>query len=205
MPDGLTPHRQPEVTKLPRAAVEGDQPAELERNPTPGVAGDLFSQEPVRPYLLQQPYRLSYVAGDYVPPAGERVDPALLQAMAARGGGGETYGFVMFAGRITSDKRARIEATGVVLRDHHTFNAMTATIPFARSRRAVPSADRVPRHPRHRRHDPRDALGRPERAADGRKHALRADLPDRPAGHEPAARVDHERGRRDVPVRGADH
>ena len=130
LPDNLTPHTLHQPTVLPRLPEDDRQTAELDRDPEPGHPGDLFGQEPVRPYLLGNAYRLSFLAGDHVPPAGERIDPELVQTLIARNGEGETYGFVMFEGRITTGKRARIEAIGVRLFDHHTFNCMTAAIPL---------------------------------------------------------------------------
>ncbi|MFO1053461.1 MAG: S8 family serine peptidase [Planctomycetota bacterium] len=128
--DTLTPLMLNTLVVLPRQPGDDRTPAELTRSPKPGFPGDQFGQQEVLPTLLGDPYRLAYVAGSFTPPKGERVDPALLQESITRGGAGETYGFVMFQGRITTEKRARVEALGVRLMDHHTFNSMTAVIPF---------------------------------------------------------------------------
>jgi hypothetical protein len=130
-PEALTPHREHALTRLPALPLDESSTAELAEQPKPGFPGDEFGQQALRPFLLGSPYRLAFVGGEYVPPAGERIDPQIEARMRAQGGVGETYGFVMFEGRITSAKRSKLEALGLVLREHHTFNCMTATIPFA--------------------------------------------------------------------------
>ncbi|MCC6783429.1 MAG: S8 family serine peptidase [Planctomycetes bacterium] len=130
-PEALTPHREHALTELPALPLDESSTAELAEQPKPGFPGDEFGQQALRPFLLGSPYRLAFVGGEYVPPAGERIDPQIEARMRAQGGVGETYGFVMFEGRITSAKRSKLEALGLVLREHHTFNCMTATIPFA--------------------------------------------------------------------------
>ncbi len=113
---------------------ESDVPFELTADPEPGPPGDEWATSPLPAYLKGDPYRLSYVGGDYTPPRGEKIDPLLAAAWRARPGG-KTWGFVMFQGRITASKMKSVEASGVKLGNFHTFNCYTAVIPFS----AVPA------------------------------------------------------------------
>lgn len=118
------------VTEERGPAQESDEPWELREDPKPGHPDDVWGQSPLPAFLKGDPYRLSYVGGDYTPPAGERLDPALAAAWMGRTAG-KTYGFIMFQGRISPAKMAAVEATGVRLGDFHTFNSYTAVIPFS--------------------------------------------------------------------------
>ncbi len=110
---------------------ESDTPSELRHDPTPGLKGDEWAQQPIPEYLKGNPYRLSYIGGDYTPPANERIDPSLLRYWKLnRGKVNKTYGFVMFQGKITAAKIKRVEAMGVKLDTFHTFQCYSAVIPF---------------------------------------------------------------------------
>ncbi len=133
LPEDLTPLRD-HVGTEGRSAEPDVGSAELSAQPQAAPEGDLSGSQDVAPHLMvgANPYRLAFVGGDYVPAAGERVDPLLLHDASIRGPGGTTYGFVMFEGRITTAKRDRVEALGVRLHDHHTFQSMSAEIPVDR-------------------------------------------------------------------------
>ena len=113
---------------------ESKVPFELTSDPKPGIPGDEWATAPLPAYLKGNPYRLSYVGGDYTPPAGEKIDPLLAAAWRNKPDG-RTWGFVMFQGGITASKMKSVEATGVKLGNFHTFNCYTAVIPFS----AVPA------------------------------------------------------------------
>lgn len=74
------------------------------------------------------PYFLGFAAGTYTPPAGERIDPALLARFAQLGHDGrpepETYAFVMFERRITAARVAALEAHGARVLGHHPHNCV---------------------------------------------------------------------------------
>lgn len=125
----FTPHRDHQTVTLPR--TEAPASAVRREQPEPGHPGDLFGQEPLPAHLLGKSECLAFVGGEYVPPRDERIDPELRRRQQTATGQTETYGFVMFAGGVTTRGRERVEALGVKLHDHHTFGCMTATIPFA--------------------------------------------------------------------------
>ena len=110
--------------------VESDRSDELVQQPEIQNSGDESGTRRLPKFLLGNPYRLAYVGGEYTPREGERLDPLLREEWQRRRHG-TTYGFVMFQGRITTRKRDAVERSGVVLGTHHTFNCMTAKIPFA--------------------------------------------------------------------------
>ncbi len=111
---------------------ESDEPSELRKDPQPGIEGDQWAQQPIPEYLKGNPYRLSYLAGDYIPAVGERMDPALATYWKRnRNKVSKTYGFVMLQGKITTAKIKRIEALGLKLDNFHTFQCFSAVIPFS--------------------------------------------------------------------------
>lgn len=130
VPESWTPHTLHVGVEGTGAELDSSDTGELTADPKVADPGDGSGTAAVAAWLRGDPYRLSYVGGDYVPAPGERVDPALAHAIST-GTDRVTYGFVMFEGRITSAKRAAVEALGVRLFDHHTFNCMTAVIPIA--------------------------------------------------------------------------
>lgn len=111
-------------------ALESDEPWELAQDLRPGLPGDAWGQSPLSEFLKGDPYRLAYVGGSHSPPPGERLGPALAAAWMGRTEG-QTYGFVMFQGRISASKLAAVEATGARLGEFRTFYSFTAVIPFS--------------------------------------------------------------------------
>ncbi len=95
-------------------AVPAPDPAFVEI----GAAGDRV----VKP-AGGNPYFLGFASGRYYPPADEKIDPALNQVLQAQFGDGrieqQTYVFVMFNKRITSERIAAIEATGARVFGYH--------------------------------------------------------------------------------------
>ncbi|MEZ6017089.1 MAG: S8 family serine peptidase [Planctomycetota bacterium] len=78
------------------------------------------------------PFVLGFAAGSYAPPAGERIDPALVARFAALGDDGrpqaETYAFVMFERKITADRVAALEAVGARVLGHHPLNCVRVAL-----------------------------------------------------------------------------
>ncbi len=79
------------------------------------------------------PFFLGFVAGKHYPPAGERIDPALLaQARSDYRDGRptpETYAFVMFERRITPARIAQLEALGARVIGFHPHYALRVALP----------------------------------------------------------------------------
>jgi len=119
-----------DVTIIDAPEPESDVPYEITADPIPDSSGECSGTGPVPAYLEGNPYRLSFVNGDYVPSPGERVDPLLRQAQRTAGTKATTYGFVMFQGRITAAKQRRVAALGVKLLNFQTFQCFSAVIPF---------------------------------------------------------------------------
>lgn len=119
--------------KVPAPEAESPVSAEILARPLPVHPGD-SSLSAHRPFV-GTPYRLAFVQGEYTPPAAERIDPRLMDVWRGHAdGSAQTYGFVMFQGRITAAKQRRVEALGVTLHEIHTYQSFKATIPF----RAIP-------------------------------------------------------------------
>ncbi len=74
------------------------------------------------------PYFLGFAAGKHYPPAGERIDPALLDIVARLGADGRpeprTYAFVMFQKRMTTERVLALEALGAKAIEFHPFYTM---------------------------------------------------------------------------------
>ncbi len=122
-----------EMPALPDTSIREDVPFELTRDPVIlKIEGLDSGTAKVPAYLKGDPYRLSFVSGDYTPPKGEKIDPELLKRRLVKGPiEGQTYGFVMFEGRITEAKMKRVQSYGVKLINFHTFQSYTAVIPYA--------------------------------------------------------------------------
>ena len=81
------------------------------------------------------PFFLGFVAGEHRPPAGERLDPRLGDAIAALGtdarDASEVYAFIMMGKRITDARVASLEALGVRHLGYHPYACLKAAIPVA--------------------------------------------------------------------------
>src|SRR5882672_4724055 len=78
------------------------------------------------------PDYLGFVAGKYYPPAGEKIDPLLIQSIRAYYVDGrptpETYAFVMFSKRITDARRAELAQLGVRVIEFHPFYTLKVAL-----------------------------------------------------------------------------
>jgi hypothetical protein len=100
----------------------------------PGAHGDVLVQG-----ASGDPYFLGFVAGKHYPPADELIDPALLTSVRASYADGRpeqrTYAFVMFAKRISAERRAALEAEGcrvLGFYPHHTLRVALEPAAIAR-------------------------------------------------------------------------
>jgi subtilisin family serine protease len=78
------------------------------------------------------PYFLSFTAGAYFPPKGERIDPELLGQLRSRWNDGrptqETYAFVMFERRITQARLDALRSLGVRVLEFHPHYSMKVAL-----------------------------------------------------------------------------
>jgi hypothetical protein len=78
------------------------------------------------------PDYLGFAAGKYYPPAGEKIDPLLVQSIQAQYTDGrptqETYAFVMFSKRITDARRAELAQLGVRVIEFHPFYTLKVAL-----------------------------------------------------------------------------
>ncbi|MCY3003792.1 MAG: S8 family serine peptidase [Planctomycetota bacterium] len=78
------------------------------------------------------PFFLSFTAGDYFPPKGERIDPELLSQLRSRWNDGrptqETYAFVMFERRITPARLDALRSLGVRVLEFHPHYSMKVAL-----------------------------------------------------------------------------
>jgi len=128
LPPGLVPATNHETVLVPAAPENPDAPAVTYEDPEPGLPGDESANRPIPDYLKGEPYRLSFVSGDYYPPQHERVDPRLVEGLG-RFGRDHTYGYVMFRGAVQAHKVKTLEGLGLVFGSPHTFNCLQAWIP----------------------------------------------------------------------------
>jgi hypothetical protein len=81
------------------------------------------------------PHFIGFAAGSYYPPAGERIDPGLLQLVAQRFDDGRpnesVYAFVMLSKRITPERLAELEALGVRMLGRHPHYSFKVALPVA--------------------------------------------------------------------------
>ena len=113
---------------VPATPEDPTAPAETYQDPPETLAGDQSANTPIPEYLKGNPYRLSFVTGDYTPPEHERIDPLLLEGIS-RSPYRATYGYVMFEGQIQARKVAELEDLGVAFFNPHTHNCLQAWIP----------------------------------------------------------------------------
>ena len=128
LPPGIVPATEHEAIVVPAGPEDPNAPALRYHDPEPTPEGDESANRPVPEYLKGDPYRLSFVTGDYRPPAHERIDPVVLENLD-RYGRNYTYGYVMFEGALQARKVQALEDLGVVFGNYHTFNCMQALIP----------------------------------------------------------------------------
>lgn len=128
LPPGTTPATRHEVTLVPAGPEDPEAPAETFTDPPETPAGDESANLPIPDYLKGNPYRLSFVTGDYFPPQDERIDPLLLAGIA-QSFHRATYGYVMFEGAIQDRKVQALADLGVAFMNYHTFNSLQAWIP----------------------------------------------------------------------------
>ena len=90
------------------------------------------------------PFFLGFAAGDHYPPAGERIDPRLIDSVRLEYGDGrprtETFGFLMLSARITEELESELEALGARLLGFHPHYCLKAALP-------VEAIDAVAAHP----------------------------------------------------------
>ncbi|MCA8972171.1 MAG: S8 family serine peptidase [Planctomycetes bacterium] len=129
----LTPPLEIRATTTEAPEPESAVPFELRDDPTGFTAdGDVSGTAPIPDHLKGNPYRLAFVAGEFTPPTSQKLDPALAadwQRHAPEKSA--TYGFLMFEGRITAAKLARVAALGVEIGEFHTFQSHKAKIPYS--------------------------------------------------------------------------
>jgi len=105
----------------------------------PGETGDVL----VAP-ASGDPFFLGFAAGNYFPPAGERIDPQLIDQVQASYADGRpdarTYAFAMFERRITAERVAELEALGAQVLEFHPHYALKLALP-------VSAIDAVAAHP----------------------------------------------------------
>jgi len=128
IPPGTSLPTAHEGILVPAAPEDPAAPAVTYRDPPPAPEGCESANRPIPDYLKGSPYRLSFVTGDYSPPADERIDPRLIDGLG-RNARGYTYGYVMFEGEVQARKVTALEQLGVVFGTPQTFNAMQAWIP----------------------------------------------------------------------------
>ncbi len=79
------------------------------------------------------PYFLGFIAGNYTPPKGERIDPELLASIQPKPRDGRpapiVYAFAMFERRITPARVATLEALGARVIGYHPNNCLKLAIP----------------------------------------------------------------------------
>lgn len=140
---------------VPTTVRAGEAPITFRDTPQPGVDGGQVNTRISSPsdelplpierkliatpdgeQVLQEasgdPYFLGFVGGELRPPAGERVDPRLIDALS----GGSTdarpapvvYAFAMFAKRITRQRIDNLEGQGVRFLGFHPHQAMKVAV-----------------------------------------------------------------------------
>lgn len=81
------------------------------------------------------PFFLAFAGGSYYPPAGERIDPALLAGVASTPQDGraanETYAFAMFSERITPERIQALEDLGCRVLGFHPHYTLKIALPVA--------------------------------------------------------------------------
>ncbi|MCB9882575.1 MAG: S8 family peptidase [Planctomycetes bacterium] len=96
--------------------------------PLPAIGRASSSGDTILSPASGNPYYLGFAAGPYFPPNDERIDPALIRALEQRPMDGRpahiTYGFAMFAQRITEERIREIEDLGVRVLGFHPFHAL---------------------------------------------------------------------------------
>ncbi len=112
------------VVEIPGEAVSPDEPTRLDKG---------FADERFPTGLSPDPYALGFAAGAFRPPRGTKLDPRMAVRQSARSGDAAaedvTFGYVMFEGRITGERKAEVSALGVDLLFYHPNNCFAARIP----------------------------------------------------------------------------
>lgn len=142
-PGVATRPETPRVRTVDAPEVESPLPFELRADPKGGTApGDSSGTTSITDYLKGNPYRLSFVAGDYTPPVGQKIDPELAKDWRMHAHSKtSTFGYIMFQGRITAAKLDRVKRLGVQFGDFHTFQSYQARIPYTVIPRLLGSED----------------------------------------------------------------
>ena len=123
-----------EVTIVPlRAAERASDGVPLPTAPRvqPGLAADTVVES-----ASGDPFFLGFAAGDYRPPASERIDPQLTMQLRSEYTDGrpadQTYAFVMFSQRMTETRVAALQEAGArVLGFHPHYTLKVALAPSA--------------------------------------------------------------------------
>ncbi len=117
--DGFVP-----VVEIPGECVSPDEPPRLDKG---------FAEDRLPAGLSPDPYALGFAAGAFRPPRGTKLDPRMAVRQSVRSGDAAaedvTFGYVMFEGRITGERKAEVSALGADLLFYHPNNCFAARIP----------------------------------------------------------------------------
>ena len=108
--------------------VSDDVPLPVPENGAAGAVGDALTTP-----AGGDPFFLGFAGGKYYPPVGENVDPLLVEragaAYDAARPSEDTYAFVMFAQRITAERRALLEQQGARILGFHPHYTLRVALP----------------------------------------------------------------------------